>query len=75
MQSLRKKRPASGLGRVQVWFFVVKCESPAWWPGLFLSYCFYFNGLGETKMPTLADLFLAGKWISFVRVSGFILGV
>jgi hypothetical protein len=25
------------------------------------SYYFYFNGLSETKMPTLADLFLGCK--------------
>jgi hypothetical protein len=43
---------------VQVWF---KCEGPAWWPGLFFPYSFYFNGLSETKMPNLVDLFLACK--------------
>jgi hypothetical protein len=58
VQSLLKKRPASGLPRMQVWF---KCESPAWWPGVFFSFYFYFNGLSETKMPSLADLFFARK--------------
>jgi hypothetical protein len=43
---------------VQVWF---KCEGPTWWPDFFFPYSFYFNGLSETKMPNLADLFLACK--------------
>jgi hypothetical protein len=43
---------------VQVW---LKCEGPAWWPGVFFSYYFYFTELSETKMPSLADLFLACK--------------
>ncbi len=36
-------------------------RNPAWWPGVFFSYYFYFNKLSETKMPTFADLFLACK--------------
>ena len=41
----------------------------------FFSYSFYFNGLKETKMPNLADLFLDCKWLGFVCVDGFCVGV
>jgi hypothetical protein len=33
-------------------------------PGFFSSYCFYFNGLSETKMPSLAELFFVCKGFS-----------
>src|SRR4051812_24388813 len=46
-------------------------RKPGLMAGPFLSYCFYFNGLSETKMPTLADLFSAGKWVWFVGIGGF----
>jgi hypothetical protein len=42
----------------QVW---LKCEGPAWWPGVSFSYYFYSNELNETKMPSLTDLFLVCK--------------
>jgi hypothetical protein len=58
VQSLRKKRPASGLSGCAGSWLKAKARRVA---GLFFSYYFYFNGLSETKMPTSADLFLVCK--------------
>jgi hypothetical protein len=56
---------------VQVW---VKCERPACRPGVFFSYYFYFNGLSETKMPNLADLFFGCKGFGLCGFGELILG-
>jgi hypothetical protein len=58
VQSLLKKRPASGLPGAGLGLNA-KARLVAG-PFLFFYY-FYFNGLGETKMPTLADLFFGCK--------------
>jgi hypothetical protein len=42
-------------------------------PFLF-SYYFYFNGLGETKLPTLPDLFLACKGCGLLGFQSLIFG-
>jgi hypothetical protein len=58
VQSLRKKRVESGLPSAD---FAAKGEGPAFGRALFFVFLSTFNSseLSETKMPILADLFLA----------------
>jgi hypothetical protein len=70
VQSLLKKRPASGLLRCRS---RVKCEGPACGRASLFSYYFYFRGLSETKIQSLANLFMACKGCGLLgfRVSIF----
>jgi hypothetical protein len=52
---------------------LVKCEGPACGRASSFSYYFYFNESGETKMPTLADLFLACKRLGLFALAVFAL--
>jgi hypothetical protein len=45
---------------VQVSFFAVKCEGPAFGRATFSIY-FYFNESGITKMPHRVEIFLSSK--------------
>jgi hypothetical protein len=62
VQSLRRKRVKSGLPSGD---FAVKGEGPAFGRGLVFCFLSAFNSseLSETKMPVLADLFLACRWL------------
>jgi hypothetical protein len=36
----------------------VKCEGPADWPGLFVTYCFNYTPWRETTMPTFKKIYV-----------------
>jgi hypothetical protein len=71
VQSLPKKRPASGLPGAGL---VLNAKARLGGRAFSFSYYFYFIELRETKMPSLVDLFLACKGFGLFGFANLIFG-